>query len=142
MGILYLYECSSHFALSYIALYDLIRNSVRNISICQNCGRYYLQSSGKEVYCDLFNLDGSPSCKTYASRKAYDSKVTEDLAELTYKRDYQRRITQVYRAPKDKKDKIKKEYLKWKVEARKQLKLYRENRISKEDFCEWIEKNK
>ena len=25
----------------------------RNISICQNCGRYYLQYSGKEVYCEL-----------------------------------------------------------------------------------------
>ena len=142
MGILYLYECSSHFALSYIALYDLIRNSVRNISICQNCGRYYLQSSGKEVYCDLFNLDGSPSCKTYASRKAYDSKITEDIAELTYKREYQRRITQVYRADKRQKEQIKKDFIIWKTNARKQLKLCRENKIKKEEFCDWIEKNK
>ena len=141
-GILYLYESTSHLALAYIALYDLIRNSTRNISICQNCGRYYLQSSGKEVYCDLFNLDGSPSCKTYASRKAYDNKVIDDIAELTYKREYQRRITQVYRADKKQKEQIKKEYLIWKAEARKQLKLYRENKISKEEFCDWIEKNK
>lgn len=99
-GILYLYESTSHFALAYMALYDLIRNSTKNISVCQNCGRYYLQSSGKKVYCDLFTLDGSPSCKTYAFHKAYDNKIEDDIADLTYKREYQRRITQVYRAVK------------------------------------------
>ena len=83
----------------------------RNISVCQNCGRYYLQYSAKEVYCDLPNLDGSPTCKTYASRKAYDSKIEEDLAELTYKREYQRRITKVYRSDKIQKEQTKNEFL-------------------------------
>ena len=141
-GVLYLYESTSHFALAYIALYDLIRNSTKNISICQNCGRYYLQSSGKEVYCDLPNLDGSPTCKTYASRKAYDNKIEDDIAELTYKREYQRRITKVYRADKKQKERMKKEFKIWKDKAREQLKLYRENKLSKEEFCTWIEKNK
>ena len=142
LGIYYLYESSSHMALTYIALPDLVQNSKRSISVCQNCGRYYLQYSGKEVYCDLPNLDGSPSCKSYASRKAYDNKVTEDIAELTYKREYQRRITQVYRADIDKKEKMKKEFIIWKKGARNQLKLYRENKITKDAFCNWIEKNK
>ena len=102
----YLYESKSHFDLAYIALNDLIQNSKRNISICQNCGRYYLQYSGKEVYCELPNVDGSPTCKSYASRKAYDNKIEEDIAELTYKREYQRRITQVYRADSIKKQKM------------------------------------
>lgn len=75
-------------------------------------------------------MDGSPSCKTYASRKAYDNKVTEDIAELTYKREYQRRITQVYRADKNQKEQIKKVYLLWKKEARTQLKLYRDDKIN------------
>lgn len=142
IGVHYVYESSSHFALAYIALNDLIRNCKRNISVCQNCGRYYLQGSGKEVYCDLFNLDGSPTCKTYASRKAYDEKVTEDIAELTYKREYQRRITQVYRADESVKPQAKKEYTAWKVEARKQLKFYRDGKLTQEEFCGWIEKNK
>lgn len=142
VGIYYIYESTSHLALAYIALNDLIQNSKRNISVCQNCGRYYLQYSGKEVYCDLPNLDGSPTCKTYASRKAYDSKIEEDLAELTYKREYQRRITKVYRAGKTQKEQAKNEFQIWKVKAREQLKLYRENKVSKEEFCDWIEKNK
>lgn len=54
------------------------------------------------------NIDGSPTCKSYASRKAYDNKIEEDIAELTYKREYQRRITQVYRADSIKKPKMKK----------------------------------
>ena len=141
-GVLYLYESTSHLALAYVALYDLIRNSTKNISVCQNCGRYYLQSSGKEVYCDLFNIDGSPSCKTYASRKAYDNKIEDDIAELTYKREYQRRITQVYRADKKQKEQMKKDFKIWKDKAREQLKLYRGNKISKEKFCNWIEENK
>ena len=142
IGIYYVYESTSHFALAYVALNDLIQNSKRSISVCHNCGRYYLQSSGKEVYCELFNLDGSPSCKSYASRKAYDNKIVEDIAELAYKREYQRKITQVYRADKKQKEQIKKEFLIWKDKARKQLKLYRENKISKDEFCNWIEENK
>lgn len=138
----YVYESSSHFALVYIALNDLIQNSKRNISVCQNCGRYYLQYSGKEVYCELPNTDGSPTCKSYASRKAYDNKIVEDEAELAYKREYQRRITQVYRANEPKKPIMRKEYNTWKAKARKQLKLYRENKITKEEFCDWIEKSK
>ena len=139
----YLYESTSHFALVYIALNDIIQNSKRNINICQNCGRYYLQYSGKEVYCDLPNQDGSPSCKTFASRKVYADKVTEDAAELTYKREYQRRITKVYRAPDDdKKDSLQKEYSEWRVAAREQLLRYRNGEISGTEFCDWIEKNK
>ena len=138
----YLYESTSHLALAYIALKDLIQNSKRNISICQNCGRYYLQYSGKEVYCELPNLDGSPSCKSYVSRKAYDNKIEEDVAEFTYKREYQRRITQVYRADSIKKPLMKKDFKDWKLKAREQLKLYRESKITEEQFCTWIEENK
>lgn len=138
----YVYESTSHFALAYIALNDLIQNSKRNISVCQNCGRYYLQYSGKEVYCELSNLDGSPSCKSYASRKAYDNKIEEDVAELTYKREYQRRITQVYRADSIKKPIMRKDFKDWKSKAREQLKLYRESKITEEQFCTWIEEHK
>ena len=79
------------------------------IIICQNCGRYYLQYSGKEVYYELPNVDGSPTCKSYASCKAYDNKI-EDIAELTYKREYQRWIIQVYYAGSIKKPKMKKRF--------------------------------
>ena len=141
-NILYLYESTSHFALAYVALYDLIRNSKRNLSICQNCGRYYLQYSGKEIYCELPNQDGSPTCKSYASRKAYDIKIVEDTAELAYKREYQRRMTKVYRASEVVKPVMRIEFNSWKDKARKQLKLYRENKITADELCNWLEKNK
>ena len=140
--IVYIYESNSFFTLTYIALNNLIQNTKRNISVCQNCGRYYLQYSGKEVYCELPNQDGSPSCKSYASRKAYDIKIVEDVAELAYKREYQRRITQVYRAKEIVKPIMRKEFNNWKAKARKQLKLYREGKLSEEDFCNWIDDNK
>ena len=138
----YLYESTSHFALAYISLNDLIRNTKKNISICQNCGRYFLPSSGKEIYCELFNLDGSPSCRSYASRKTYEGKIIDNIAELTYKREYQRRITRVYRSDKNEKTMRQKEFALWKTKARKQLSLYRQGKITQQDFCEWIEKNK
>lgn len=53
------YSSKSHIALAYMALTDLVMYGKRNLSICQNCGRYYLQYSGKEVYCDLPNQDGN-----------------------------------------------------------------------------------
>jgi len=101
-----------------------------------------LQYSGKEVYCELPDQDRSPSCKSYASRKAYDIKIVEDVAELTYKREYQRRITQVYRAKEIVKPILRKEFNNWKAKARKQLKSYREGKLSEEEFCNWIDDNK
>ena len=126
----------------YSAINDLIRNSKKNISICQNCGRYFLPNSGKEIYCELFNLDGSPSCRSYASRKTYERKIIDNVAELTYKREYQRRITRVYRSDETEKTMRQKEFALWKTKARKQLSLYRQGKITQQDFCEWIEKNK
>ena len=141
-SIVYVYESTSFFALTYIALNDLIKNTKRNISICQNCGRYYLQYSGKEIYCELSNQDGSPTCKSYASRKAYDIKIVEDIAELTYKREYQRKMTKVYRTPEALKPVMRVELNSWKDKARKQLKLYRQGKLTSDEFCNWIEKNK
>ena len=59
IGVMKHYSSKSHIALAYMALTDLVMYGKRNLSICQNCGRYYLQYSGKEVYCDLPNQDGS-----------------------------------------------------------------------------------
>lgn len=78
----------------------------------------------------------------FSSQIHVSIKKSLDVAELAYKREYQRRITQVYRANEDNKLITKVEFLAWKENARKQLKLYRENKITKEEFCEWIEKNK
>lgn len=95
------------------------------------------------MYCDLPNEDGSPSCKNFASRKVYADKVTEDIAELTYKREYQRRITKFYRAPDDdKKDSLQKEYSELRVAAREQLLRYRNGEISSAEFMNWIEEHK
>lgn len=142
VGAMTVYSSNSHLSLIYTALNDLVKSSKRNFSICQNCGRYYLQYSAKEVYCDLPNLDGSPTCKTFASRKAYEERVVEDEAELAYKREYQRRITQVYRTDKENKQASREEFMIWKIKAREELKKYRENKISSYDFCDWIEKHK
>ena len=141
-SVLYVYESTSFLTLTYVALNDLIQNTKRNISICQNCGRYYLQYSGKEIYCELPNQDGSPTCKSYASRKAYDIKIVEDTAELAYKREYQRRMTKVYRASEVVKPVMRMEFNSWKDKARKQLKLYRENKITADELCNWLDKNK
>jgi hypothetical protein len=140
--IAYVYDSTSFFGLTYVALNDLIQHTKRNISVCQNCGRYYLQYSGKEIYCELPNQDGSPTCKSYASRKAYDIKIVEDTAELAYKREYQRRMTKVYRANDITKPVMRMEFDSWKDKARKQLKLYRENKITADELCKWLDENK
>lgn len=142
LGIMYLYRTTSHLALAYVALTELIKNAKKNISVCQNCGRYYIQNSGKEIYCDLFNLDGSPTCRNSASKRAYDLKIEEDIAELTYKRENQRRMTQIYRAKEKEKAILRAEYLKWKKSARENLVSYREDKIPMSQFIEWIENSK
>ena len=64
------------------------------------------------------------------------------LHNVSYKREYQRRITKIYRAHDDKKDFLQKEYSEWRVGAREQLLRYRNGEISGAEFMDWIEKNK
>ena len=66
----------------------------------------------------------------------------EDTAELAYKREYQRRMTKVYRASEVLKPVMRIEFNSWKDKARKQLKLYRENKITADELCNWLEENK
>ena len=82
------------------------------------------------------------TCKSYTSRKTYDIKIVEAVAELTYKRDYQRKITQIYRAEEPKKATMKNEFASCKSKARAELKLYREEKITADEFSDWIEENK
>ena len=37
---------------------------------------------------------------------------------------------------------MKKDFASWKSKARTQLKLYREGKITADEFCNWIEENK
>ena len=66
----------------------------------------------------------------------------EDTAELAYKREYQRRMTKVYRASEVLKPAMRIEFNSWKDKARKQLKLYREHKITADELCNWLEENK
>lgn len=76
------------------------------------------------------------------ANKIDEGRVVENEAELAYKREYQRRITQVYRTDKENKQASREEFMIWKIKAREELKKYRENKISSYDFCDWIEKHK
>lgn len=51
-------------------------------------------------------------------------------------------MTKVYRASEVVKPVMRMEFNTWKDKARKQLKLYRENKNTADELCNWLEKNK
>ena len=57
---------------------------------CDNCGKYFLQRSGKySNYCDEpLKDDRSKTCRDVGSRKKYDEKCKTDPIWLAYNRAY------------------------------------------------------
>ncbi len=51
-------------------------------------------------------------------------------------------MTKVYRANDITKPVMRMEFDSWKSKARKQLKLYRENKITADELCKWLDENK
>ena len=51
-------------------------------------------------------------------------------------------MTKVYRASEVVKPVMRIEFNSWKDKARKQLKLYREKKITADELCKWLEENK
>lgn len=136
------YQVNNIFSAVYIALYELASNSSRRINVCQNCGRYFVARTKKEIYCDIPNYDGSPTCRRVASKRNYASKFTEDIYLHEYQKIYQRKLTQIYREKDEtKKKQMKNEFDDWKDKAKVYVSKYQKKEIPPEVLKKWLNEN-
>ena len=114
-------------------LEHLVNDEKTAIKTCKHCGRNFIPVSRKdEIYCDLPNIDGSPTCREKGAKQTYKDKVEDDTVLLEYRRSYQKKITAIYRANNDEKPKLQEDFKNWKSEARKRIQKYKNRRITRE----------
>ena len=129
-------------AICIIELDEITKNENTEIKICQHCGRYFIPNTRKsEIYCTLPNDDGK-TCSEKGVKETYNNKIFEDDVLLEYKRAYQRKMTKIYRASDDEKEKLKEDFYNWKKQAREIIKKYKNNEIKSNVALKWLTENK
>lgn len=119
----------------------LVQNDEVVVKKCKNCGRYFEPINRQaEVYCNLPNLDGSPTCKSKGAGEIYRKNLKEVEGLLIYRRTYQKRIMEVSRNRADKK--LKASFDNWKKKAQEKIKAYKNNEISEDELNSWMKANK
>lgn len=121
--------------------FKMLSRSKDIVKECQNCGRYFIpQNKISEVYCDLPNVDGSPTCREKGARQTYNKTLYEVEGKLIYRRTYQRRIMEVNRNPDN--AELKEKFVAWRKAAQEKQKEFKNGKISEKEFNSWMKENK
>lgn len=128
-------------SICFTVLDQLVHQENLPIKVCQICGRYFIPTFRQnEIYCDLENLDGSPTCKEKGAGEKYKKSLESTPALLLYRRTYQQKVMTVYRNKENKQ--LKKDFDKWKKEAQTKVKLFKQGKIEEDFLYKWMIENK
>ena len=128
-------------SICFTVLDILVKQENLPIKTCQNCGRYFIPTFRQnEIYCDLENVDGSPSCRDKGANETYKKSLENTPALLLYRRTYQQKVMNVYRN-KDNKQ-LKKDFDEWKKEAQSKIKLFKQGKLEEDVLYNWMIENK
>ena len=134
------YNAETFGPIAYAVLNELVKYEHLPIKKCQNCGRYFVPTFRQtEIYCDLENIDGSPTCREKGATATYKKNLENVPALALYRKLYQKKVMAVYRNPNDTKQ--KKEFDKWKKEAQEKIRKFKNEKITEEELNEWMEEN-
>lgn len=135
------YTSSKLGSICFVILEQLVKQENILIKTCQNCGRYFIPTFRQnEIYCDLKNVDGSPTCRDKGATETYKKNLESTPALLLYRRTYQQKVMTVYRN-KDNKQ-LKKDFDKWKKDAQAKIKLFKQGKLDEDTLYKWMEENK
>lgn len=124
----------------YAILEELSKMQNYPIKKCQNCGMYFIPSKRlDEIYCDYPKENGK-TCREQGAILSYNKRLQDKSAYSEYRKQYQQKFAYVNKNKDDKK--IKKDFEKWKVQAKEQISKLKHNKISEDEVFEWLEKNK
>lgn len=120
-------------------LSQVVTNNLK-IRVCQNCGKYFIPNKAKEIYCDYMNDDGY-RCRNVAPGETYKKNLENNRALLEYRRTYNKKFNVVSRAKAEDKQKLRKEFDKWKKLAQAKVKEYKKEKITEDELYNWIKEN-
>ena len=128
-------------SICFIILDQLVRQENLPIKTCQICGRYFIPTFRQnEIYCDLKNVDGTPTCRDKEASETYKKSLESNPVLLLYRRTYQQKVMTVYRNKENKQ--LKKDFDKWKKETQEKIKLFKKGKLDEDTLYNWMIENK
>lgn len=128
-------ESLLHFELS-----EIIKNNII-LKICKYCNRYFITTHKKTDYCNNIAPGyTTKTCKQIAKNKVYLENIKQDDALTLFTKVYNNKAYKASRYSDINNYKI--DYEHFKKIGSKKVKSYKANKISKDDFIDWINRNK
>lgn len=128
-------------SMCFAILEQVIRHENLQIKTCLNCGRYFIPNYRQnEIYCDLANVDQSPSCKEKGANKQYKKNLENNQTQALYRRIYRQKFM-IAQRNKDSKT-IQKDFEQWKKEAKDKIAKMKKNKITEDEVYKWLVENK
>ena len=135
------YTSSNLTSICFMVLDQIVRHENLQIKTCLNCGRYFIPTYRQsEIYCDLANVDKSPTCKEKGAGEQYRKNLENNKVQALYRRIYQQKFMTAYRN-RESKD-IQKDFSQWKKEAKDKINKAKKGKLSEDEVYNWLVQNK
>lgn len=115
------------------------------INKCKNCGKYFIPDNrSDEKYCSNPSPQNSKkTCKEYGAKKTYRDKQNSNIIRKSHYNTSQFFRMKAKRAKTENEQKqLNKLFEKYKVNYEKQLKKYKNKKITEDEFVNWITSQK
>lgn len=130
---------SSVYSILYITLFKFVEEDKYIIKKCKNCGKYFITDNPRINYCNnLFK--GKQTCRDIGNQIAQRIKQENEIIYGKYRKIYAKKSMLVKRNPDI--EVYKKDYEKWKKEAKEFMDAIRSENKTYENFDKWLENNK
>ena len=128
-------------SMCFAILDQVIRHENLQIKTCLNCGRYFIPNYRQnEIYCDLANVDQSPSCKEKGANEQYKKNLENNQTQALYRRIYRQKFMIAQRNKESKT--IQKDFEQWKKEAKDKINKMKKNKLAEDEVYKWLVENK
>ena len=128
-------------SICFAVLDQIVRHENLQIKTCLNCGRYFIPNYRQnEIYCDLANVDQSPTCKEKGANEQYKKNLENNKAQALYRRIYRQKFM-IAQRNKDSKT-IQKEFEQWKREAKDKVNKMKKGKLTEDEVYKWLVESK
>ena len=128
-------------SMCFAILDQVVRHENLQIKTCLNCGRYFIPNYRQnEIYCDLANVDQSPTCKEKGANEQYKKNLENNKAQALYRRIYRQKFM-IAQRNKDSKT-IQKDFEQWKREAKDKVNKMKKGKLTEDEVYKWLVESK
>lgn len=123
----------------YKSICSILKENVY-LKSCKNCNKYFIATNKAYNYCEnIAPGEVEKTCRDIGRRAAFESAKENDAILDLYYKAYNRKSMMKSRYPDI--SKYVNDFNKFKESGKKKVKQYKDNRLSAEDFKNWIKKN-